>query len=50
MATTKTTTKEVLGVYGPGSNHFVGDGFPVRLFDFRVAGVIGTGQLADDAN
>ncbi|HXP84636.1 MAG TPA: pirin family protein [Bryobacteraceae bacterium] len=30
MATTKTTTKEVLGVYGPGSNHFVGDGFPVR--------------------
>jgi redox-sensitive bicupin YhaK (pirin superfamily) len=24
------TTKEVLGVYGPGSNHMVGDGFPVR--------------------
>jgi hypothetical protein len=22
--------KEVLGVYGPGSNHWVGDGFPVR--------------------
>jgi quercetin 2,3-dioxygenase len=25
-----TTTKEVLGVYEPGSNHWVGDGFPVR--------------------
>lgn len=22
--------KEILGVYGPGSNHWVGDGFPVR--------------------
>lgn len=22
--------KEVLGIYGPGSNHWVGDGFPVR--------------------
>jgi redox-sensitive bicupin YhaK (pirin superfamily) len=25
-----TQRKEVLGVYGPGSNHWVGDGFPVR--------------------
>jgi redox-sensitive bicupin YhaK (pirin superfamily) len=25
-----TKTKEVLGVYGPGSQHWVGDGFPVR--------------------
>jgi redox-sensitive bicupin YhaK (pirin superfamily) len=25
-----TKTKQVLGVYGPGSNHMVGDGFPVR--------------------
>ena len=24
------TTKKVLGVYGPGSDHWVGDGFPVR--------------------
>lgn len=24
------TTKKILGVYGPGSNHWVGDGFPVR--------------------
>lgn len=24
------TQKEVLGVYGPGSQHWVGDGFPVR--------------------
>jgi redox-sensitive bicupin YhaK (pirin superfamily) len=24
------TLKKVLGVYGPGSNHWVGDGFPVR--------------------
>jgi quercetin 2,3-dioxygenase len=24
------TTKNVLGVYGPGSDHWVGDGFPVR--------------------
>ena len=22
--------KQVLGIYGPGSNHWVGDGFPVR--------------------
>jgi len=25
-----TTQKKVLGVYGPGSDHWVGDGFPVR--------------------
>lgn len=25
-----TEQKKVLGVYGPGSNHWVGDGFPVR--------------------
>lgn len=30
MATVTTTTKEVLGVYQPGSTHMVGDGFPVR--------------------
>jgi redox-sensitive bicupin YhaK (pirin superfamily) len=30
MATDVTTTKEVLGVYQPGSVHMVGDGFPVR--------------------
>ena len=27
---TQTTTKKVLGVHKPGSNHWVGDGFPVR--------------------
>ena len=27
---TQTTTKKVLGVHRPGSNHWVGDGFPVR--------------------
>lgn len=31
MATATTTTqKKVLGTYGAGSNHWVGDGFPVR--------------------
>ena len=25
-----TAQKKVLGTYGPGSNHWVGDGFPVR--------------------
>ena len=30
MATDVRTTKEVLGVYHPGSTHMVGDGFPVR--------------------
>ena len=30
MTTDTTTTKEVLGVYQPGSTHMVGDGFPVR--------------------
>jgi redox-sensitive bicupin YhaK (pirin superfamily) len=30
MATTTTTQKKVLGTYGPGSSHWVGDGFPVR--------------------
>jgi quercetin 2,3-dioxygenase len=30
MTTVTTTTKEVLGVYQPGSTHMVGDGFPVR--------------------
>ncbi len=30
MATETTTTKEILGVYQPGSTHMVGDGFPVR--------------------
>jgi quercetin 2,3-dioxygenase len=31
MSTTTTTTqKKVVGTYGPGSNHWVGDGFPVR--------------------
>jgi redox-sensitive bicupin YhaK (pirin superfamily) len=29
MSTT-TTQKKVLGTYGPGSSHWVGDGFPVR--------------------
>jgi hypothetical protein len=27
---TATQTKKVLGVHTPGSNHWVGDGFPVR--------------------
>jgi redox-sensitive bicupin YhaK (pirin superfamily) len=30
MATDVTTTKEILGIYRPGSTHMVGDGFPVR--------------------
>jgi len=30
MSTETTTTKEVQGVYQPGSTHMVGDGFPVR--------------------
>lgn len=30
MATTKTELKQVLGVQDPGSQHWVGDGFPVR--------------------
>jgi hypothetical protein len=30
MTTTVTKTKSVLQVRGPGSNHWVGDGFPVR--------------------
>src|SRR5215470_4628008 len=30
MSTTTTTQKKLLGTYGPGSNHMVGDGFPVR--------------------
>ena len=30
MATGTAITKEVLGVYQPGSTHMVGDGFPVR--------------------
>ena len=30
MSTTTTTQKKVLGSYGPGSSHWVGDGFPVR--------------------
>lgn len=30
MTTTTTTQKKVLGTYGPGSSHWVGDGFPVR--------------------
>src|SRR5215510_13143722 len=34
--------KEVLGVYGPGSKHWVGDGFPVRNL-FPSNGV--TGQV-----
>jgi quercetin 2,3-dioxygenase len=28
--TTATSTKKVLGIHKPGSNHWVGDGFPVR--------------------
>lgn len=30
MSTTATTQKKVIGTYGPGSTHWVGDGFPVR--------------------
>ena len=30
MTTTATKNKTVLGIQGPGSNHWVGDGFPVR--------------------
>src|SRR6185437_8102141 len=30
MTTTTLKTKKVLEVRGPGSNHWVGDGFPVR--------------------
>src|SRR5215471_17611727 len=30
MSTATTTQKKVLGTYGPGSTHMVGDGFPVR--------------------
>ena len=30
MTTSTTVTKDVLGVYQPGSAHMVGDGFPVR--------------------
>jgi redox-sensitive bicupin YhaK (pirin superfamily) len=30
MSTTTTTQKKVIGTYGPGSSHWVGDGFPVR--------------------
>jgi hypothetical protein len=30
MTTITTTQKKVLGTYGPGSSHWVGDGFPVR--------------------
>jgi redox-sensitive bicupin YhaK (pirin superfamily) len=30
MAEQNIKQKKVLGVYGPGSNHWVGDGFPVR--------------------
>ncbi len=30
MTTVTATTKDVLGVYQPGSTHMVGDGFPVR--------------------
>ena len=30
MATDVTTTKELVGMYRPGSTHMVGDGFPVR--------------------
>lgn len=37
-----TQRKEVLGVYGPGSKHWVGDGFPVRNL-FPSNGV--TGQV-----
>lgn len=30
MTSTKTELKQILAVHGPGSNHWVGDGFPVR--------------------
>lgn len=30
MTTSTATTKEILGIYQPGSTHMVGDGFPVR--------------------
>ena len=30
MATETTTMKELIGLYQPGSQHMVGDGFPVR--------------------
>lgn len=30
MSTTTTMQKKILGTYGPGSTHWVGDGFPVR--------------------
>lgn len=30
MSTTTTTQKKILGTYGAGSSHWVGDGFPVR--------------------
>jgi len=30
MATETTTMKELIGIYQPGSQHMVGDGFPVR--------------------
>lgn len=30
MSTATTTQKKILGTYGPGSSHWVGDGFPVR--------------------
>ncbi|RZU41424.1 hypothetical protein BDD14_2946 [Edaphobacter modestus] len=30
MPTATTTQKKILGTYGPGSQHWVGDGFPVR--------------------
>src|SRR5690242_19189581 len=30
MSTSTATTKEILGIYQPGSTHMVGDGFPVR--------------------
>ena len=30
MSTTTTMQKKILGTYGPGSSHWVGDGFPVR--------------------
>ena len=30
MSTTTTMQKKILGTYGPGGSHWVGDGFPVR--------------------
>jgi redox-sensitive bicupin YhaK (pirin superfamily) len=45
-----TTAKEVLGVYGPGSNHWVGDGFPVRnLFPSNGAKQVSPFLLLDYA-